>query len=445
MTSPDSPPETDAAQADAPQTDSPPQTTSALTRRIAIALLLVGAVCAGMGQTIVFSVLPPLAREMGLTNFQVGLVFMVSALCWVIFGPRWGRLSDNAGRKRFIVIGLAGFVMSMALFGATIKAGLIGVFAGAPLFILLILSRSLYGIFGSASPPAAQAYIADRTAAADRTAGIASFSAAFGFGAMLGPGFGAAAAVIGPVTPFFAMAALGGAMCLTVVFYLPERTKPSRRKEQPKLKLSDRRFAAVLIFGLLYGIVQSIPIQTMAFYFIDRIGISTTDAPQLVGIGLMCVAMASLLAQLVVVQRLKVEPGILLRIAPVLIAFGHFLIWMNATLGPVIFGLTVAGFGMGLAIPGITAAVSLAVKADEQGAAIGLVNAVTACGFILSPLLGFNIYRISPQAPLIFTMTVAIALSIFAMRSRTIGAARAGTIADAPPEVVNEPASRPYQ
>jgi MFS family permease len=420
-------------------TDGP---TSPRARAFAIALLLAGAVCAGMGQTIVFSVLPPLAREIGLSDLQVGLIFMISATGWVTFGPRWGLASDKTERKPFILIGLIGLAVSSLLFGASIRMGVVGALSGAPLYALMVVTRSLYGVFGSAGPPAAQAYIADRTSQKDRTAGIASFSAAFGLGAMLGPGFGAAAAVFGPVAPFFAMAGLAAIMSAAVFAFLPERTKPVRRAKHAKLKLSDKRLRPLLIYGLVFGVTNAIPLQTIGFYFIDRLGFSTELAPQLVGLGLMGGAMASLFSQLVIVQRYGLAPRTLMRIAPVLMIVGHLLIWTTAHLGMVVFGMVIAGFGAGLANPGYNAAASLAVRADEQGAAIGLANAAGASGFIVSPLIGFGLYAVAPQAPYIFTMTLAMFLWGFALKSRVIN--------NAQPDIVSEtlgepPASAPYQ
>ncbi len=417
--------------------------TSPRARAVAIALLLAGAVCAGMGQTIVFSVLPPLAREIALSDFQVGLIFMISAICWVFLGPRWGRRSDRQGRKVFILLGLIGFAVSMILFGASVRLGLAGVLSGLPLYILMVLTRSLYGVFGSAGPPAAQAYIADRTSAADRTAGIASFSAAFGLGAMLGPGFGAAASVLGPVAPFFAIAGLAALMSVAVFAYLPERTKPTQRATIARVKLTDRRLRPFLIFGLGFGVVNAIPIQTIAFYFIDALGFSTELAPQLVGVGLMGGAMASLFSQLIIVQRFRLAPRLLMRIAPALTIAGHALIWITPHLGTVIFGMVLAGFGAGLAVPGFNAAASLVVSSDEQGAAIGLSNSAGAAGFIVSPLLGFSLYGLIPQAPYIFTMLLAAALWVFALTSRAIGEAR--PVAALPAAAESEPASAPYQ
>ncbi|MBL4619189.1 MAG: MFS transporter [Marinicaulis sp.] len=416
--------------------------TSARGRAFAIALLLAGAVCAGMGQTIAFSVLPPLAREIGLSDLQVGLIFMISATCWVSSGPRWGRASDKSSRKPFILIGLIGFAISSLLFGISIRLGVVGALSGLPLYLLIVGTRSLYGLLGSAGPPAAQAYIADRTSQKDRTAGIASFSAAFGLGAMLGPGFGAAAAIFGPVAPFFAMAGLAAIMSIAVFAFLPERTKPVQRAKRVKLKLTDPRLRPFLIFGLTFGIINAIPIQTIGFYFIDRLGFSTELAPQLVGVGLMGGAMASLFSQLVIVQRLRLAPKMLMRIAPPLIILGHILIWTTAHLGTVVFGMVLAGFGAGLAIPGYNAAASLAVRSDEQGGAIGLANAAGASGFIISPLIGFGLYALSPQAPYIFTMLLAVALWAFALNSRAIKTAQPET-ADVE-EIGEQSASSPY-
>lgn len=428
--------------------DTPPQappgqnpTTSPRARTLAIAVLLVGAVCAGMGQTIIFSVLPPLARELGLSDINVGLIFMISAICWVSLSPRWGQLSDIYGRKPFIVAGLAAFGVSMALFGGSVELGLAGAVSGFPLYMMMVMTRSLYGVFGSAGPPSAQAYIADRTSAADRTAGIASFAAAFGFGAMLGPGFGAAASVLGKTAPFFAMAILAASMSVAVLIFLPERTRPTQRKLGPNIRITDKRISPFLIYGLAFGVINAIPVQTIAFYFIDRLGFSTDMAPQLVGVGLMGGAMASLFSQLVIVQRFRLTPRTLMRIAPALFALGHLLIASVPHLGVVVFGMVLAGFGAGMAAPGFNAAASLAVKAEEQGAAIGLANAAGASGFIVAPLVGFWLYAMTPEAPYLFTVGLSCLLFVFALRSRTIGAA----MPPLSPDAVHEPASSPYR
>ena len=115
-------------------------------------------------------------------------------------------------------------------------------------------------------------------------------------------------------------------MMLAVLAYLPERTGPTRRGPGRKVRLTDRRLTPFLIFALAYSIINAIPIQTIAFYFIDRLGYSTAAAPGYVSIGLTAGAIASLFSQLVIVRRMRLPPARLMRIAPALAIGGHFLI-----------------------------------------------------------------------------------------------------------------------
>lgn len=395
-------------------------------RRFAIALLLMGVACMGMGQTVVFAVLPPLGRELGLADFQVAAIFMMSAVLWVALSPMWGRRSDRRGRKAFILLGLSGFVVSMLMFATSIRLGLTGALGGAGLYVLIVATRGFYGLVGSATPAAAQGYIADRTTAAERTAGIAGFSAAFGIGAMLGPGVGGAVGAIGPLAPLYAVAAIAAIMVTAIFFLLPETTPPSPRALRARLKLSDARLRPFLIFGLAFGIINAVPIQTVGFYFIDTLGLEARDAPQFVGVGLMAMAMASLFSQLVLVQRFHLPPHILLRAAPALILAGHGLIALSTAFGPLVFGLVLSGFGAGMAIPGFTAAASLAVGPDEQGAAAGLANSAVASGFIVAPVAAFSLYAIAPPLPFALTATMAAGLLVFVLTSSAIREAGRG-------------------
>lgn len=400
--------------------DEPASPTPRRDRRVAIALLLAGVACTGMGQSIVFAVLPPLGRSLGLHDRQVAFIFMMSALLWVLLGPLWGRRSDRVGRKPFILIGLSGFSLSMFLFATSIRMGLNGAVAGAGLYALMIATRSIYGLIGSATPGAAQGYIADRTTARERTAGVAGFSAAFGFGAILGPGVGGAATAIGPLAPLYAVAALAAAMVAAIWIYLPENTAPIERGPRASLSLFDARLRSILAFALFFGVINAVVIQTIGFYMLDALKLDPKSAPQFVGVGLMAASMASLFSQLVLVQRFQLAPHILMRAAPGLICAGHCLIAFSTEFGPIVFGLVLSGFGAGMAIPGFTGAGSLAVGPEEQGAAAGLTNSASASGFIIAPIVGFSLYEIAPQAPFVMTACLAALLLVFAWTSASI-------------------------
>ena len=64
--------------------------------------LLVSLVSVGMGFTVLFPVLAPLGREIGLSEIEITLIIGASGLVVFLSSPIWGRTSDRWGRKRVI-------------------------------------------------------------------------------------------------------------------------------------------------------------------------------------------------------------------------------------------------------------------------------------------------------------------------------------------------------
>lgn len=88
--------------------------------------LLISLVSVGMGFTVLFPVLAPLGREMGLSEFQITFVIGASAIVVFLCSPLWGRTSDAWGRRRVLLIGLFGFTAGTVLFNFVLYAGLEG-------------------------------------------------------------------------------------------------------------------------------------------------------------------------------------------------------------------------------------------------------------------------------------------------------------------------------
>jgi MFS family permease len=150
-------------------------------------ILFVVLMTVAAGNTALQAVLPAVGREMGLSDTLVTGVFSLSALLWAVTAPMWARVSDRRGRKPLIQLGLIGFVTSMTAFGLVVAAGLQGWLGPAAAFAGLLLARAVFGLTGSASAPAAQAYVAERTAPEARTNALATLASAFGLGTVLGP------------------------------------------------------------------------------------------------------------------------------------------------------------------------------------------------------------------------------------------------------------------
>jgi len=83
----------------------------------------------------------------------------------------------------------------------------------------------------------------------------------------------------------------------------------------------------------------------------------------------------------------------------------------------IVLSLFCSGLGWGMMAPGFSAAVSLAVSEDEQGAVSGLVNAAVASGLIIAPPLGFALYAISPYIPFYFLASMSFCLAVTSLIS----------------------------
>ncbi|MEO0574136.1 MAG: MFS transporter [Pseudomonadota bacterium] len=386
-------------------------------RRVAFALLLGAVMCLGMGQTVTFAVLPPIGRELGLSERQVGLIFSASALMWVLFSPYWGRLSDRWGRKPVILIGMLGYIVSTTSFITAINFGLAGGAAIMTVYALMVVTRSIYGLIGPGIRVASQAYIVDRTTLADRTVAIAGMSAAFGLGNVLGPAIGASLSVFGLLAPLWGIVGLVVCTGIAIAWLLPENSTPGKTAVQKRLPMTDPRIRPLVMFGFAVSFAVATPMQTSAFYFIDRLGFNAENAAQFVGVGLSASALAALFSQLVLVQRFRLPPSFMMIAGAAIIAVAQIAMALSSSFAPMTFALMLNGLGAGMAIPGYSAAASLAVSGNEQGAIAGITGAVTAAGFSIVPVINLSLYQWSPQMPYVLDSILMVAALAFAWRT----------------------------
>lgn len=406
------------AETDSPSVLSERPGSAAPSQRRAFLLLFASLISVGMGQSLMFAILPPVARNLGLSEVQVGAIFAVSAVLWVLASPFWGRRSDMWGRRPIILTGLLGFAVSMALFGACVQASLAGWLALLPAYVLMIASRSIFGLFGAATIPAAHAYVADRTEPEERATHIAMQGAAFGLGVTLGPGVVSLLLVFGLVAPFYGVAALAFLGALLVARGLPEQAPPqSHRRPRRRMSPFDPRVMPFMVVGILLGIVQATAMQTVGFYAIDILGMSIEESARSVGYALMGTAGAGLFVQLVVIRLFKPLPRTMMSVGALcgMIAFG-VLVFGNSY--PMLFtAMVLLGLAFGLIRPGTSAGASLAVSGREQGAVAGLMNTTGAIGVIFAPFVGMSLYQLMPRAPYVLDLVLmAAALAFVVLR-----------------------------
>jgi MFS family permease len=377
-------------------------------------------VCIGIGQSMLFSILPPAAREIGLSPFQVSTIFAISASVWVFVSPWWGRRSDIRGRRQIILTGLLGYALSMMSLGVVIELGLAKVLTARMIYPMLIVARSLFALLGSGTGPASQAYVADRTSHSERTAGVALVSAAMGVGETLGPGVGAALATFDLLAPLYLSAGLAVLSAAMIHRYLPEERAPAEQRPVARSRLSfrDPRVAPFVLISASLQAVRATTIITLAFFLQDRLHLTPEQTVQYSGVGFVVMAVAGLLAQLVLVQRFQPTARRMLR-SGVPLAFAAFVIFSLAdSYGLFLGALVLLGVGLGLLRPGSAAAASLSVEAHEQGAVAGLVTGVAVLGNVFGPMLGTSLYAINPIGPYVLNAGVMAAawMLLFAHR-----------------------------
>jgi len=281
--------------------------------------LLVSLVSVGMGFTVLFPVLAPLGREIGLSEVEITLIIGASGLVVFLSSPIWGRASDRWGRKRVMLFGLFGYAAGTVLFNSALYAGLSGALTGWALLGVLMITRMIHASMMSATMPAANAYMADLTDAASRTRGMGAAGAANNLGSILGPAV-AGLAVISLLTPLWVMAAVAFLNGLFVWRFLPEPPRHRAPTRPKRLKYSDPRILPFVVIGVLMFTGMALVQQTMGFRFQDALGLNAGDTARTVGIAMMLSAACSLISQGFIVQRLSLRPFTLLRLAlPLLI------------------------------------------------------------------------------------------------------------------------------
>lgn len=379
-----------------------------------------------IGNTGLLSVLPAIGRTLGIADFLVSAIFALSALMWTITSPIWARASDRLGRKPLILVGLAGFALSMTLSGVVVMAGLSGWLGAGATFVFFLFARAIFGLLGSAANPATQAYIAERTSRAERTQSMATLAGAFGMGTLGGPVIAPLFVLphVGLAGPLFGFAAIAAVMLLVVWRALPEErvARPAPSAEalaKPAPLWKDPRVAPFLIYGFMVATCQNAQGQTLGFLVIDKQQLSPMAAQSYIMIAMAGGAIAGLLAQWGLIRTFHMTPRDLLRWGVALAAGGNLIVAFAPDYAAVVVGFTLSSLGYGFARPGFTAGASLAVNLGEQARAAGAIAAINGANVLLAPAFVWFYEHWSP-GPFLLNMAILLCLFAYAFTDRQL-------------------------
>ena len=201
------------------------------------AWLKFGLFSVGLGQSFAFVLVPPLARDLGLSVIETSTIFSISAIAWAITSASWGRASDQYGRRNIAVIGLIGYSISIIALITPLFLVEKNVLDLAYLLPLLILGRLINGLIGSATRPAAFAYMADITDRSKRTKKFARLESSFLVGTIMGPLIGGFLFLYSQTLPFYVFSLCGGISAIGIFVSFPKDIA-QRKTERSTSKLS---------------------------------------------------------------------------------------------------------------------------------------------------------------------------------------------------------------
>lgn len=395
-------------------------------RRSSLAILYLTVFIDLLGFGIILPQLAYVAERFGASAVWVGALMTAYSAAQFVSAPLLGRLSDRIGRRPILLLSLAGSSLSLALSGI------------AQSLEVLLLARSLAGLFGG-SIATAQAYIADVTEPKDRARSMGMLGASIGLGFVFGPALGAFMSRFGFGAAAFVASGLAAANCAFAYFRLAEPRLLGAGQAGARARLSAVELIRALRHPLIGRAVAATFLSTFGFVSMEatfallgerrfqfdagRLGLVFTY----IGV-LIVIVQGGLIGRLTARfgERALAGAGALIMSAS-LAALPH-----AAGLSLAMAVLGVLAVGQALVSPTLSALISRAVGAHEQGGTLGVGQSAAAAARALGPLAAGWLFDRGVEVPYHVAGALMLAAAVLIALSRD--AAPAGEQARAAPD-----------
>jgi MFS family permease len=392
---------------------------AASPRRTSDAALLASLLLLGGANSVLFSVMPPAGRQLGLVEWQVGMIVAFSAAAYMVSAAWWGRISDLRGRRLVVVTGMVGFGLGGLVFAGVLDLGLAAIAPPLLALILLVAVRIGQSALSGGVYPAAQAHIADATPPERRAVAMSAIMAAFALGSVLGPAAAGLLVEIHITLPLYLIGLLG--LGVAQWCFLSMDARPATAgMATARLSPGDPRVKVWIAMIALYFVATSGAQQVLGFAVQDRLSLDAADTARMTSWMFMGAGLFAVLFQVFVVRRSgwSVTTLLVLGLAASGAMHAGLIVvdqrWQFLALTPVM------GISFACVSPGFSAAASVAVGSHEQGAVAGLVAAAQAAGFLVGPVLLAVLYQLSPASPFVLGLAVAVLLLLFVFSKREV-------------------------
>ena len=367
----------------------------------------------GLGQSFVFVIVPPLARDLGMTEIQTSLVFAFSAIAWALTSASWGRASDRYGRRNIAMLGLIGYAASLVTMITPLFLVEKNILDVVFLFPLLIFGRLLNGLLGSATRPAAFAYVADNSSRDKRTVKFARLESSFLLGTVAGPLIGGFLILITKETPFYVFSFMALIASIGIYFNI-DNTSSHKKTIEPSEKISwlSKSIWPFLALASIASLTQASLLQSIGFFIFDTFSY-LDDLPIIVSMSFALLSISTIVSQYLFTDAFPISNFKLLIYGSFLIMFSYITMGYFSKISIYFLSITINGLGAGMLRPALSSALSLSQTPENQGSAAGYLGSVYPIGHMLTPIIAMPIYAINPSYLYYFSSILCISLIIF--------------------------------
>lgn len=329
---------------------------------------------------IIVPVLPIYTEGLGFSSLQLGIIFSVYSAALLFLSIPIGIISDRYGKKRVMVAGMLGLVVTTIFFAFSTS------------FITLLITRLLQGAAAAVTWVVGPALVAGMYPPRERGGKMGLAMAGNNFGFLIGPAAGGFLYDWGGYTAPFFIAAVMVVLVLTAVVLIIREPAPDVTR-QPKNDLPALLRNPILLVSSGVVLVGSIGFgfidPLLPGYFHKKFDVT----PAIIGVMFGAISATSIIAQ-PLFGRLSDKWGrVTLIVTGMVLTAGVLpLLTFAPTIKTSMLVMAGAGVTFGLmyapSAPLLADAMSMQKGPAAYGAAFGLYNTAFSLGYIIGPLAG---------------------------------------------------------
>ena len=373
-----------------------------------------GLFAVGLGQSFAFVLVPPLARDLGLSVIETSMIFSISAVAWAMTSTSWGRASDRHGRRNIAVIGLIGYSISIIALITPLFLVEKNILDFIYLLPLLILGRLINGLIGSATRPAAFGYMADITSRSKRTKKFARLESSFLIGTIMGPMIGGFLFLYSKTLPFYIFAMCGFIAAIGIYVTFPNKISLKEKSENiiSKLSFKDKSVWPFLLIAALSSLCQASLLQSIGFFITDVFS-NEKDLPLVISLTFVVLSISTVVSQYIFTDLMPIKNNKLLIYGTFLIMISYLMAALATSIALFYLAMMINGLGAGMFRPANASTLSLAQTPDNQGKAAGYLGSVMPIGHVLTPIVAMPIYQLEPGYLYLFSAALCFISLLF--------------------------------